>query len=64
MNDIKEKLVTGVVLLSILPIVSTWVYSYEELKRKYGLQTFFCPEFRFGMSTLLMGAIFYRGTNK
>lgn len=50
--------------LSILPLVHTWVSSYYELLNKYELRSYFCPEFRFGISTLLMGAICYKAIEK
>ena len=64
MEDRNEMISTTVISLAILPIVYNWVLSFTELRNKYEIRSYFCPEFRFGVTTLLMGGIFYKSMRR
>lgn len=60
-NSTKEALVITGCTLGLIPVLFGWQTSYEELSTKYRWRSYsLCPEFRFGVSTLLLGGLMYR----
>ncbi len=58
-NELQKTLVTTGCVVAVMPTLTYWLNSYTELQEKYGGKPYFSPEFRFGVSTFVLGGLFY-----